>query len=332
MSRLAARPARLAALLASTLAAGSLAAPASAGEITIGSTVWIGYGPLFLAKELGYYSDLGLDLTMQMFDGGGEAQVALAAGQIDGLTTTVDGTMEYWRPDNCFKIVLGLDDSYGGDGILVTPDITALEELKGKQVAMDDAGVSGFWMQYLLRAKGMDFKDIELVRMSADEASAAFIAGRVPAAVTWEPNLTFATANSDGKILVDSAATPGVIVDVIQLSCSFIDEHPEDVKALVTGWYKALDYIKAEPEKSIEIMAKSIGGWLSDPKEVESTMKNVRFYGEEENKAYFGTADAPGPILETFELGNTVAIEMGRQAEPKDPKDVILWDYVTGSL
>lgn len=316
-----------AAAVCSTFASATTTA-ANAGSMTIGTSVWIGYGPLFLAKELGYYKDLGLDLTIQVFDGGGEGAVAMAAGHLDGRTTTVDGTMEYWREDNCFKIMLGLDDSYGGDGILTTPDITDLTQLKGKQVAMDETGVSGFWMQYLLRQKGMSIKDIDLVQMSADEASAAIIAGRVPAAVTWEPNLTYATSQSDSKILVDSKSTPGVIVDVVLLSCKYIDEHPEDAKALVTGWYKALDYIKAEPEKSIEIMAKSIGGWLSDPKEVESTMKNVRFYGPAENAAYFGTPEAPGPILDTFQLGNDVAIEMERLAAPVDPKKVIMWDYM----
>lgn len=321
-------PARLLKLLAATALLTGAATAARAGDMTLGSTVWIGYGPLFLANELGYYKDLGLNLKMQMFDGGGETQVALAAGHIDGLTTTVDGTMEYFRPDNCFKIVLGLDDSYGGDGVLTTPETTSLKELKGKQVAMDETGVSGFWTQYLLRKEGMSIKDIEVVQMSADEASAAFIAGRVPAAVSWEPNLTFATSQSNGKVLVSSRETPGVIVDVVTLACSYIDQHPEDVKALVTGWYKALDYIKAEPEKSIEIMAKSIGGWLSDPKEVEATMKNVRFYGPAENEAYFGTADAPGPILDTFALGNEVAIEMGRMKAPVDPKAVLSWDWV----
>lgn len=244
-------------------------------------------------------------------------------GHIDGTTGTVDGTMEYWSEDNCFKIVLSLDDSYGGDGVLVTPEITSLAEIEGKQVAMDENGVSGFWMQYLLRDVGLTVEDIEVAPMSADEASAAFIAGRVPVAVTWEPNLSFATSQTDGKILIDSRETPGVIVDIVSLRCDYIEEHPEDVKALVAGWYKALDYLAAEPEKSIEIMAESIGGWLSDPAEVAATMPHVRFYGLAENLEYFGTDEAPGPIVDTFELGNEVAISMGRMDAPVAPENVI---------
>jgi len=318
----------LLAALVSAASAAALAAPASAGSMTIGSSVWIGYGPLFLARDLGYYKKLGLDFDIKVFDASGDSEVAMASGKIDGITQTVDGIMNSWRPDNCYKAVLGLDDSYGGDGIVVNKDITSLADLKGKDVAMDELGVSGFWMQYILAKQGMSIKDIHVVQMSADAASAAFIAGRVPAAVTWEPNLTFATTQSDGKLLENSRSTPGVIVDVVSLSCSYIEKHPEDVKALVTGWYQALDYIKANPQKAQDLMAKSIGGYLSDPKDVADAMKNVRFYDQAINAKYFGTADKPGPILDTFELGNKVAIDMGRIKDPIDPHKALDWDFV----
>ena len=63
--------------------------------------------------------------------------------------------------------------------------------------------------------------------MTADDAAAAFIAGRVPVAVTWEPNLTLVKTKKVGKVLIDSSATPGVIVDVLALSCKTIKEKAE---------------------------------------------------------------------------------------------------------
>ena len=40
------------------------------------------------------------------------------------------------------------------------------------------------------------------------------------------------------------------------------------VEALVKGLYKANEFIKENPEKAYEVMAKGVGGWLKDPKRV----------------------------------------------------------------
>ena len=43
----------------------------------------------------------------------------LAAGELDGNASTLDEIMKYRSPEFCFKAVVALDDSHGGDGVLV---------------------------------------------------------------------------------------------------------------------------------------------------------------------------------------------------------------------
>jgi NitT/TauT family transport system substrate-binding protein len=95
----------------------------------------------------------------------------------------------------------------------------------------------------------MTMSDITVQNMTADDAATAFIAGRVPAAVTWEPHLSMVRDKQQGKVLIDSSSTPGVIVDVVALNCTVIDKQPEDVKALVAGLYKAVQYTKDHPSR-----------------------------------------------------------------------------------
>src|SRR5690606_23200975 len=127
---------------------------------------------------------------------------------------------------------------------------------------------SQFWLAYLLKNAGMSMGDIKVQNMTADDAATAFIAGRIPAAVTWEPHLSMVRQKQQGKVLVDSTSTPGVIVDVVALNCDVIDKQPDDVKALVKGLYKAVQYTKEHPQEAYAIMAKGVGGYLSDPKDL----------------------------------------------------------------
>lgn len=274
-------------LAASALALG-LASSAQAGTLTIGHTTWVGYGTLYLARDLGYFKEQGLDLQLTTIEEASMYMAAQASGKISGSASTIDEILKY-RPQFCFKAVAALDDSFGGDGVLVGDQVTSLKELKGQPVAVNEGSVSQFWLSYLLKRQGMQMSDLNIQNMTADDAATAFIAGRVPAAVTWEPHLSLVRQKGQGKVLVDSTQTPGVIVDVVALNCDVIERQPEDVKALVSGLYKAVQYTREHPQEAYAIMAKGVGGYLSDPAELAEAAKGVRFYDQAMSEELLGS-------------------------------------------
>ena len=156
---------------------------------------------------------------------------------------------------------------------------------------MNEGSVSQFWFNILLKREGMTEKDLQIVNMTADDAAAAFIAGRIPAAVTWEPHLTLVRTKQQGKVLIDSSTTPGLIVDVVALTCDYIEQNPKDVEALVKGLYKAVEFIKTNQEEAYAIMAKGVGGYLEKPEDFAEAAKGVRFYDQARNVEFFGTAE-----------------------------------------
>ncbi|MBD9482527.1 ABC transporter substrate-binding protein [Pseudomonas sp. PDM14] len=282
----------------------SLAATAQAGSLTLGHTTWVGYGTLYLARDLGYFKEQGLDVDFTVIEESAMYMAAQASGKLSGSASTIDEILKYRSKDFCFKAVAALDESHGGDGVLVGKDVTSLDQLKGKAVAVNEGSVSQFWLSYLLKQKGMSMSDLEIQNMTADDAATAFIAGRVPAAVTWEPHLSLVKAKGQGKVLIDSSETPGVIVDVVALSCDVIEKQPEDVKALVAGLYKAVEYTKTHPQEAYAIMAKGVGGYLSDPKDLAEAAKGVKFYDQAMSEKLLGTPGKPGDIAGIISLAN----------------------------
>ncbi len=277
------------------LAAGPMAwstgpARAAAQTLRIGYSTWVGYGPLFLARDYRFFDEAGVNVELIKIEDPKLRFAALAAGRLDGLVTTLDTAALNWKPNFQFQSVLGLDDSKGGDGIVSVDTIKSIKDLRGKRVAYNYGSVSQFFLSVLLRQNGMTEQDLKSVNMQQDDAGAAFVARKVDAAVTWEPWLSRAKRAPNGHILVDSSTTPGLIVDVLLLRRGIITDHPDAVRATVTGWYKAVNYWKKNPADADRIMAKAVGGWLKDVKTFQETLDGVRYYDEGINREYM----APG--------------------------------------
>ena len=289
------------------VAAGLIAtvAAAEAGTMRLGMTTWVGYGPMFLARDKGFFKENGLDVELQIIEDAALYMAAVAAGQLDGNASTIDEIMKYRSEEFCFKAVVALDDSFGGDGVLVRDDVNSLKNLKGKQVGMNQGSVSQFWFNILLKREGMTEADLEITNMTADDAATAFIAGQIPAAVTWEPHLSLVRTKKEGKVLIDSTQTPGLIVDVVDLTCDYIDKNPKDVEAFTKGLYKAVEFIKTNPDEANAIMAKGVGGYLEKPEDFAEAAKGVRYYDKARNIEFFGTAEK-GEATDLIKLGNEI--------------------------
>jgi NitT/TauT family transport system substrate-binding protein len=281
----------IALVVAFTFAAGA----AAAGEpIKLGMSTWLGYAPLYLAKEKGFFQKRGLDVEVVVIESPADRRAAFAADRIQGFATTVDTHVMTAAAENPIPVkqVLALDDSYGGDGMVAKKEIKSVKDLKGKTVAAQlGAGASYFWLNYVLAQNGLKLSDIQAVDMKAGDAGAAFVAGKVDAAVTWEPWLSRAKGTPFGQVLIASNETPGIIVDSLAFKPDFLKRRGDDVKKIIAAWNEAVQFAAQNPKEADAIMAKFTG---QKPEEFTKEKTGVRFYGEKENKAYFGTPQKPG--------------------------------------
>src|SRR5207245_6299018 len=119
--------------------------PAPAQKVLkIGYPVWVGYGPLFLADKKGFLKDEGVTVQFINMEDTKTRYVALAAGQIDGLMTTIDTMVLRVRPDFQIAAVMAFDDSKGGDGIVGDTAIKTIKGVEDKKVAYGEGSVSHF--------------------------------------------------------------------------------------------------------------------------------------------------------------------------------------------
>jgi NitT/TauT family transport system substrate-binding protein len=303
---------------------------AAAETVRIAHSTWVGYGPLYVARDKGFFKNHGVDVELIVMEDPKDRFPAMLADKIDMIASTVDTGILYLKKPDQFKYVVAIDDSDGGDGIVAVKDIKSISDLKGKSVAVSEGSVSEFYLNVLLGKAGLKESDLKPVNMAAPEAGAAFVAKKVDAAVTWEPWLSRGKQTDFGHLLVDSSTTPGLITDVITTTSDYVGKHPKETKAVVDAWNEAVAYVRAHPDEANEIMAKGVGGWLKDPKVFGETLTGIKFYGAEDNKTFFGTKEKPGPLKNTVQEAIDVWSSHGKLQVKLTPDDIIDYKFVSG--
>ena len=302
---------------------------AKAEPFRIGTATWVGFGPLHVADEKGFFGDEGVDVHLINFQAG--SFDAVLDGQIDAAALDFMSVVRRQpAADRAILCIFALDDSNGGDGIVATHDIQSIADLEGKTVAFDGGGVSEFYLNVLLGEVGLTMNDIESVDLDEQDASEAFILQEVDATVTWEPHLSAAKNTDHGHLLTDSSDHPGLLADGLFALADVLESRREDFKAVARAWDRAVNFVEAHPDEAIEIMARNVGGWLEDPAEFAAAMEGVSFYDKTRNQEYFGTAESPGEIHKTLQHTIDVWSEHGRlKREDLTPADLIvhgIWD------
>ncbi len=138
-----------------------------------------------------------------------------------------------------------------------------------------------------LQKAGLAATDINFQPLETGKATAAFTAGQVDAVGVFAPFTTEALKRPKSKELFSSKDFPGAIPDHLVFSRKFVDAHPDQVQAMVETWFATQDYIKANPDKAIEIMAKR--GGVSVP-EYKNYATGTKIFTVEENLQAFQPA------------------------------------------
>jgi NitT/TauT family transport system substrate-binding protein len=219
--------------------------------LRIGTNVWIGSEPLYLARELGYLPPDAIQLLE--YPSASEVLRAFRNQAIDGMVISLDElfglAVEGMQP----RAILVVDVSYGADAIVGRADMKSMKDLQGKRVAVESGALGAFVLSRALALNGMQASDVSVVQMESNEHPDAFEQGRVDAAVTFDP-YRVQLLQHGGRKLFDSTQIPGEIVDLVVVRQSVLDKQAKTTQTLLRGWFQAVDYLKREPADAAQRM------------------------------------------------------------------------------
>ena len=281
-------------VLAGVVAASAFMAAPARAEVKVGVSDWPGWVAWYVAEQKGFFKKHGADVKLVWFANYTDSISALSAGQLDANSQTWSDTMGPLAKGLPLKVVLVNDNSAGNDALVVNPKIKSFKDLKGKSVALEQFSVSHFVLVNALAKNGMKMSDIKLVNLAAGDAAAAFMSGRVDAAVVWNPWIHQIESSGKGKALFTSKDLPGLIPDLLVAQDKAIKAKRKDLVGMVKAWFDTVAFIQAKPDEAAAIMAKVVS---LKPDEYKVFLPGTRFFDAKLNQEAMGPATQPLSLL-----------------------------------
>lgn len=236
------------------------------GKITVavGGAEQFIYAPITLAKQLGYFKDLGLDVEIASFSGGAKAAEALIGGSADMVVGFYDHTIQTQPKGENLQLVC-LYDNFPGVVLMVnsknTDKIKMAADLKGQTVGITSAGSSTqFLLNYYLTKNGVQPEQVSIVAIGTGSTSIAAIQqGRVVAGMMVDPAATKVETTGDAKPLWDTRTEKDTVSQIggpypaggVYSTADFITKNPNTTQVIVTGSLMALKYIQTHTPDDI---------------------------------------------------------------------------------
>jgi len=219
--------------------------------LRIGTNVWIGSEPLYLARELGQLDPSAVQLVE--YPSASEVLRAYRNQAIDGMVISLDELFGLAVDGFDPRIILVVDVSHGADVVVGRPGMRSMRDLKGKSVAVESSALGAFVLSRALALNNMQAADVNVVHLESNEQPGAFQKGQVDGAVTFDPyRAQFVAAGA--TTLFDSTQIPGEIVDLLAVRSTTFDRQPKGIQALLSGWFDAIDYMKKDPKDAARRM------------------------------------------------------------------------------
>jgi NitT/TauT family transport system substrate-binding protein len=241
----------------------------STGE---GVEVRLGYFPnlthatALVGLEKGYYEDAlaqdGATLEPLEFNSGSDTVDALLSGSLDATYIGPSPTLTAYSEDQgAVRVVTGA--ASGGASLVVSPDISSVQDLKGKTIGTPGAGnTQDIAARYYLKTKGLDTNidgtgEVSILAQDNSINVQTFEQGEIDGAWVPEPYASILESKG-GKVLVDEAdlwPNGEFITTQLLVSTEFMDEHPDLVADLLEAHVQANEFINGSEDEAKKLIA-----------------------------------------------------------------------------
>jgi NitT/TauT family transport system substrate-binding protein len=256
-----------------------------APPLSVGTIVWPGYEPLFLARALGYYDEQPIQFIE--YPSATEVIRGFESGAIDAATLTTDEVLRLAVNEQEPRIVLAMDSSFGADAILASNEFGELKDLRGHRIGAEPNALGAYMLMRGLETAGLTKTDVHVVPLRIFETEEALSKGEVDAVVTFEPYRTRLLA-AGAHTLFDSRRIPGEIHDVLCVRKRLLARSNPPLQSLVDGWFRALDYLHHDPSDAANRMATR---QELSPEQFLSALQGIRIQSRAESEALLHATD-----------------------------------------
>jgi NitT/TauT family transport system substrate-binding protein len=252
----------------------------------------ITHAPALAGVEQGIFArNLGPSVTLQTatFNAGPAEVEALFSEAIDAAYVGPNPAINAYIRSKGAAIRVISGATSGGAFLVVKPDITGPQDLRGKKVASPQLGnTQDVALRTWLKAQGLRTDpngggDVSIVPQDNAQTLDTFRAGDIVGAWVPEPWATRLIVEGGAKVLVDERdlwqqgryATTELVVRT-----AFMKQHPDVVEGLLRGQIEANTYVNSQPaeaQKTVNAALQRITGKALRADEIAAAWQNLSF-------------------------------------------------------
>ncbi len=260
-------------LILSACGGSSSSGSSSSGSAPIPLKIMVGglskqiYLPNELAKQLGYFAQQGLDVTLIDEASGQSSENEVLAGQVDAGSGSYNHTIELQAAGKQMESVVQLDIAPGEAEVVSAKEagqIHSISDLKGKNLGVTELGSGTQTLTTaLLHKAGITPDQVHFIPVGAgDTFIAAMQQGRIDAGMTTEPTISRLVSSGVGKVLVDlrtpestqtALGGPYPFISVF-MENTYVSSHKDVVQKMVNAYVKTLKWIHTHTAEQIADM------------------------------------------------------------------------------
>jgi NitT/TauT family transport system substrate-binding protein len=275
-------------------------------------SLWQGDYSLLVADQMGFFKTRGLAIESIRYDSATQAISDLAGAKLDGGLFTMSDTLLAASVADIRAVLVS--DSGGQYSIVATPGIKSVQQLRGKRIGLARHSSGEMFVSYMLENVRMTPDDVTYVEMPPDQVLKG-LPNQIDAGLVWEPYTT--EALKQGQVIVyQSALQSTLIPKLLIFRKTFVDQHPEAIRAFISAWWEAVDYRIRHPQESLAIITKATGqpaGNLVVP-------EDITLYTLNDNRSLFGNrvGKDPSSIYYIARFNRSFLISIGYMTNPPD--------------
>ena len=246
---------------AAAASSGGAVASTAPTNVRLGYFPNITHAPALIGVQKGFFQqELGQHtLETSTFNAGPEAVDALFADSIDATFIGPNPAINAFQKSDGTAIRIVAGATSGGAGLVVKPEITKVEDLKGKTIATPQLGnTQDVAARAFLKSKGLNTDttgggDVSIQPQANADTLTQFAAGDLDGAWVPEPFFTRLQQESGGKVLVDEKTlwpNGQFVTTQLIVATKFLQAHPDAVLGLIRGEADAIKFINDSPAEA----------------------------------------------------------------------------------
>ncbi len=229
----------------------------------VGMNSWPGYSIALYAKEAKLFEKRGLNVELIRFNNQQDNIRATIRGAQDMSFVPLWEVMQVDSNNDKPVIVLVADISAGSDGIVARAGIESVKDLKGKKVGVKLSTVTHLILLEALKSQQLKPEDVEIQDVSNERGLELLKAGKLDAAVVWEPSLSKTAKQIGGKVIFTTKDVDSLVIDSLVTGANTIKSNQESVTKFIMAWFDAIHAVNTIPDQVFE----SIGRQIKQTKE-----------------------------------------------------------------